>query len=234
MEKLFEFLHQNSRLEKLRLIMDHPKYFRKPMALQSADCFVSMNGANQGNIELDILNSVLTEILMVAEEKDVYFLQINALNICQVPYGNDEYDSDLRDYTFLTKEKADQIFNRFPNLKTTTISLEYNGGDIECSGVVISFLQHFARSEEGIRRLKIILKSNVQDQFGFIPDNRIDDLGRVLVDVKGSLGIVGEFLVDLEILRKQENVDRNGFAMRNRVFARFLNGSAECTVKLKD
>ncbi len=123
------------------------------------------------------------------------------------------------------KEEFDLIFQFLPNLEASSFDFGFSSDKRDASGLVTSFLYNYSGAENA-RRLHVIYDSD--DSTGIM-----GEMESLLLNVRESLGVVGEGLLNLADLKGlQQDIEKKG-CIFHRLSIKFVMGNAECIVKVR-
>ncbi len=172
------------------------------------------------SISFDDLKFVCTETAVRREKlASVGKIEGPVVNSCFLPQRNSGAYG---------KEEFDLIFLVLPELKFSSFAFAFSK-ERDASGLVTSFLDNY-RGAENVRRLYVTLCGNDAT----VPPDIMGELGNLLLDVRKSLGVVREVLLNLADLKNlQQDIEKKHFVLRRRLSIKFEMGNSECLLELE-
>ncbi len=145
------------------------------------------------------------------------------VSICKIGSGLDSCFLGFHSRSSYPKEEFDKIFQVLPNLEASSFTFGTSSEKRDASGLVTSFLYNYSGAENP-RRLHLTFFDSGIGIMG--------ELESLLLNVRESLGVVGEGLLNLADLEGlQQDIEKKG-CIFHRLSIKFVMGNAECIVKV--
>ncbi len=189
-----------------------------------AECLATLQSADRPTEDFELsLNTIreLSALIDAGDSKNIEWNMITKLGMRRYMICICEADDPGKEWIKSSKQKFDRIFQRLSALKSCAFEIA-DVANRDCSGLVESFLGNYQNATEK-RHLRVDLCSKKMSK-------AVRELGRLLAQVKKSMGISGSLSLDTSYLEESGPLDPAEFDILSKQSVKFQLGSAQCTI----